>query len=57
MICPNCKSSDNLSTQTETIATRVLEVGLFITRSKKNEKTTVTHRCLDCGHEWSGEAA
>lgn len=56
MVCPRCKSSDTMTTSTQ-VKESVTIVGLFWRSEKKREETTVTHKCLDCGHVWDGEEA
>lgn len=53
MNCPKCKGGDLVTTRTRTKES-VTVVGLFWRSEKKKEEKTITHRCLDCGHEWEG---
>jgi Zn ribbon nucleic-acid-binding protein len=55
MNCPKCSSAHTMSTtKNESIVSRFSFGGHNYARTEKEEKS-VTHRCLDCGHEWRDE--
>jgi len=56
MTCPKCGSAYTMSrTKKETTLVRWMVAGRDYAKSERKEQA-VTHKCLDCGHEWEGEA-
>jgi uncharacterized OB-fold protein len=51
MTCPKCKSEDVMTTRTHTKESVKIR-GWFWKSEREPEEKTVTHKCLDCGHEW-----
>lgn len=52
--CPRC-GSQHMVTGTTTRKTRVVKSYFFWREESWSEQTESYQRCLDCGHEWSGE--
>lgn len=52
MNCPKCQGRHTMSTtKRETVRVRLMVAGRDYAKSEKESKV-VTHRCLDCAHEW-----
>lgn len=52
MGCPECKSEDTMTTSAVRTSVPLLCPTWLL---GKKVELTVTHKCLDCGHEWEGE--
>ena len=56
MTCPKCASAHTMSTtKKERVSVRWMVAGRDYATVGRQEKS-VTHKCLDCGHEWREEA-
>ena len=54
MNCPKCHGSHTMSaTKKESVRVHWMVAGRDYAKSEKDSET-VTHRCLDCAHEWEG---
>ena len=55
MTCPKCASAHTMSTtKKESVTVRWMVAGRDYAHTERESKA-VTHKCLDCAHEWSVE--
>lgn len=56
MTCPKCASVHAVSTtKKESVLVKWMVAGRDYSMSERQE-SSVTHKCLDCGHEWRDDA-